>query len=423
MKKSLLALLVGFSFTSQGYADDLHQVYQLALENDPTVNKAKAQQQAAERGIAISRASLLPQISASAGYSISTNEQPDFQESGIVIIESDTDTTSWGLSLDLSLYDHNNWIQLDRAEKVARQAEVSYSNEVQDLIVRTTSAYLAVLRAKDSLEFVKAEKNAIERQLEQTKQRFAVGLTAITDVHEAQANYDSTVAQQIRAENDVELRLEELRAITGKYHDELAVLNTDKFAPSRPSPQDPRHWVNIAEDQNLELLAAKLAKDISQDDIRSARSGHLPSLSLRATLDSSKRDIETLGAETNLPATDNSSIGINLSVPLYSGGRTSAQVERARYNFVASSEDLELAHRSTIRSVRSAYNDIIAAISTTEALEQAVISAESALSATEAGLKWAPVLLWMCLTAPVMCSVPNGIWPMPVMTLSSVHCN
>ncbi|ALS97519.1 outer membrane channel protein TolC [Lacimicrobium alkaliphilum] len=387
MKKSLLALLVGFSFTSQAYADDLHQVYQLALKNDPTVNKAKAQQQAAEQGIAINRASLLPQISASAGYSMATDERVNFQESGIVIIESDTDTTSWGLQLDLSLYDHNNWILMDRAEKVARQAEVSYSNEVQDLILRTTTAYLAVLRAIDSLEFVKAEKNAIERQLEQTKQRFAVGLTAITDVHEAQANYDSTVAQQIRAENDVELRLEELRAITGKYHDELAVLNTENFSPSRPSPQDPRHWVNIAEDQNLELLAAKLAKDISQDDIRSARSGHLPTLSLRGRYEGSKSDIEASGIENSLPSTDGSSIGLNLSIPLYSGGRTSAQVDQARYNYVATSEDLELAHRSTIRSVRSAYNDIIAAISTTEALEQAVVSAESALRATEAGFE------------------------------------
>ncbi|GGD48395.1 outer membrane channel protein TolC [Lacimicrobium alkaliphilum] len=387
MKKSLLALLVGFSFTSQAYADDLHQVYQLALKNDPTVNKAKAQQQAAERGIAINRASLLPQISASAGYSMASSERVDFQESGIVIIESDTDTTSWGLQLDLSLYDHNNWIQMDRAEKVSRQAEVSYSNEVQDLILRTTSAYLAVLRTMDSLDFVKAEKNAIERQLEQTKQRFAVGLTAITDVHEAQANYDSTVAQQIRAENDVELRLEELRAITGKYHEELAILNTENFSPSRPSPENPRHWVKVAEEQNLELLAAKLAKDISQDDIRSARSDHLPTLSLRAKYDSSKQDVEVGGTESSLPSTDGNSIGLNLSVPIYSGGRTSAQVDQARYNYVATSEDLELAHRSTVRSVRSAYNDIIAAISTTEALKQAVVSAESALSATETGFE------------------------------------
>ncbi|AWL11078.1 Outer membrane protein TolC [Saliniradius amylolyticus] len=387
MKRSLISLLVGISMTSPVLADDLHQVYQLALENDPVINKAKANRDAAQQGIDISRSALLPQISASADYSMATREEPDFQPTGIEIISSDADSTGWGVTLDLSIYDHSNWVELDRAEKVARQSDTQYASTVQDLILRTTTAYLNVLKAMDNLEFVQAEKNAIERQLEQTKQRFAVGLTAITDVHEAQANFDSTVAQEIRAENQVELRLEELRAITGKYHDQLSILDTETFDTARPNPDTPQGWLNKAEQQNLALLASKLAKDIAEDDIDSARAGHYPTLSLRASKSSSSSEIEVGGQTTDLPTTDSESIGLSLNVPIYSGGRTSALTERARHQYVMASEDLELTYRDTIRSVRSSYNDVIASISTIKALKQAVVSAESALKATEAGFE------------------------------------
>jgi len=286
-----------------------------------------------------------------------------------------------GLELRMSLYDYQNWIALDRAEKVAQQSDTNYALSKQDLIVRTTGAYLAILRAKDSLTFVQAEKRAIERQLEQTKQRFNVGLTAITDVHEAQANFDNTVAQEIITENVVELRLEQMREITGKYHGNISVLNTESFSATRPSPVGVDNWLKIAEEMNLDLMVRNIAKEIAKEDISSARAGHLPTLSLSGSY--GRNDSDTNGI--NFPATDSNSIGITLNVPIYSGGAVNAQTAQARYRFVAASEDLELAYRSTVRSVRSAYNDVIAATSTIRALQQAVVSADSALKATEAG--------------------------------------
>ena len=126
----------------------------------------------------------------------------------------------------MSLYDHSNWLGMDRAEILAQQSDAVLGATFQSLMLRTVNAYLAVLREQDSVVFVKAELKAIERQLEQTKQRFEVGLTAITDVHEAQANFDNTVVRQIRALNLLEVRLEQFREITGKYHDRIAVLDT-----------------------------------------------------------------------------------------------------------------------------------------------------------------------------------------------------
>lgn len=373
------------------FADDLYQVYQMAVEKDPTINRAKADRDAAFEGISISRASLLPQISGSIGYSDSsresnqqisgpTDENPNSPEV-FANFSQDTKSLNMGLDLRMSLYDHQNWIALDRAEKVAQQSDTNYALSKQDLIVRTTAAYLAILRAKDSLTFVQAEKRAIERQLEQTKQRFNVGLTAITDVHEAQANFDNTVAQEIITENVVELRLEQMREITGKYHGNISVLNTESFSATRPSPVGVDNWLKIAEEMNLDLMVRNIAKEIAKEDISSARAGHLPTLSLSGSY--GRNDSDTNGI--NFPATDSNSIGITLNVPIYSGGAVSAQTAQARYRFVAASEDLELAYRSTVRSVRAAYNDVIAATSTIRALEQAVVSADSALKATEAG--------------------------------------
>lgn len=404
MKKTLVSIVLGLTLSSGAYADDLATVFELAKANDPLLNRAVAQKQAAFSGIDISRANLLPQLSASVGYNTRTNEffrQSFIDESTIIeqTGDSDSDTFDFGINLTMSLYDHANWLGMDRAELVAQQSDANLGASLQNLMVRTVNAYLAVLREQDNVEFVKAELKAIERQLEQTKQRFEVGLTAITDVHEAQANFDNTVARQIRAENLLELRLEELREITGKYHSQISALDTQVFSATNPDPADVTSWLKLAEDKNLTLLAQRFERDIADQDIDIARSGHLPTLSLSGSYSENDNKNETTGSITNLtngssvpfeqtenpPRLGSSNIGIRLNVPLYEGGRVSAQTDRARANYVIASENLELTYRQTVRQIRSSYNDVKASISTIRALEQSVISAESALQATEAG--------------------------------------
>lgn len=389
MKRTLLSLVISLGVTSSALADDLYDVYQQALNNDPVVNRAKAQRDAAFEGIPISRANLLPQISGSVSYQQSSRENTQFagdQENvTLIIVDADSDTTQYGLSLDMSLYDHANWVGLNRAEKTAEQSDAQLAAAMQELIVRTVNSYFSVLRAKDNLEFVRAEKRAIERQLEQTKQRFEVGLTAITDVHEAQANFDNTVAQEIQAQNQVELALEELRVITGKYHDRLYPLDTDSFSATMPSPSQPEEWLEIAEDKNLSLLVDRLALDIAKEDISQARAGHYPTLGLSAQANRTKNDISGDRLNIETPYLDDYSVGVNLNVPIFQGLRVSSQTDQAKYLYVAASQDVEQTYRQTVQSVRSSFNDIKAAISTIRALEQAVVSAQSALKATEAG--------------------------------------
>ena len=382
MRKTITALFIGLACaasSSLANAEDLLSVYQQAQANDPVVLGAHAQYLATEEGIEQARAVLLPQISGSASYSDGENES--FQNNKIVTIESENFT--YGATLSMELYRHSTWLRLDNAKKLAHQSDISYQVAKQDLIVRVTEAYFNVLSAKDDLEFSIAEKAAIERQLEQTKQRFSVGLTAITDVHEAQAQYDNAVTDEIRAENNVFNSEEALRVITNIYPRDLSILNTERFATTRPSPDSANEWQQTAEAKNLDLIAEKINVDIAKENINISKAGHYPSLDLNGSVNSTDDKVNGF----NEPVVDGHSIGIKLTVPIYSGGAISSSVRQAQSNYVVASQNLEQSHRNVVRNTRNAYNTVIAAVSAIKSLEQAVVSAESALKATEAGFE------------------------------------
>lgn len=391
MKKKILSALIGFSFaasSSATYADDLAQIFQLALQNDPTLKQAQAQRDAAQKNVDIAQADWWPQVGFEAGYSRSQRETMNFDSTGSSYMY-DITNTGWnaGLNLSQTLFSKAVWEQTKIADKQAYQAEVNYLSERQKLMVRVVNAYFSVLERSDDLEFAQAEKRAIERQLEQTKQRFSVGLTAMTDVHEAQAQFDNAVAQEIQAKNAVEIAQESLREITGQYHQELAELDTESFSPTSPAPANADAWVTSAEDKNLQLLVQRVAVEISEQQIKLAQAGHYPNVSLDASYSTQDSESKVEGITSNTPRMDSSSIGVKVRVPLFSGFRTTAQTEQARANYVASSQQMEFTRRGVEREVRNAYYDVVAAISTIRALEQAVVSAESALNATQTGFE------------------------------------
>lgn len=376
MKKTLLSLLVGFAVSTHAVAEDLAQIYQQALQSDPATLNSKASRDAAYAGIDLSRAALLPQLSLTVTQS---------QTRGDIF----SDVNVFSGTLQQSIYNYANWENLARAELVASQADANYGRAMQDLILRTTQAYFTVLRTQDDLEFAKAEKRAIARQLEQTKQRFDVGLTAITDVHEAQAQYDNAEASEISAQYELEKSHEGLWEITGKYHKDISALNTDLFSASMPAPNNIVSWGERAEENNMQLAATKIAVDIAKKDIEIARSGHYPTLGLQGSYQSNDTEGQSSDAAIG-QSTDRvnaTSFSVQLSIPIYEGGQNVASTQQARHNFVAASEERERIYRSVVRDVRSNYFDVTSAIARIRALEQAVVSAESALNATEAGFE------------------------------------
>lgn len=376
MKKTLLSLLVGLSVSTQAFAVDLQQVYQEALNNDPSTLRAKANKDAAYAGIDLSRANLLPQISLTVTES---------QTRGDIF----SDVNVYGATLQQSVYDHAIWQRFGRAELVASQSDASYGQALQDLILRSTQAYFAVLRAQDDLEFSQAEKRAISRQLEQTKQRFEVGLTAITDVHEAQALYDNAEASEISAQYEVEKSKELLWEITGNYYEKMAKLDTSKFSANMPAPNNISVWSQRATDKNLQLAASKISVDIAKKDIDIAKAGHYPTLGLQINYNSNDTEGQSSDAAIgqSQDRVESTQAALRLSVPLFQGGSVAASTKQARHNFVATSEDRERIYRSVVKDVRSNFFDVTSSISRIKALEQAVVSAESALKATEAGFE------------------------------------
>ncbi|MCL1144063.1 outer membrane channel protein TolC [Shewanella gaetbuli] len=376
MKFKLGSLYAALSFAVIAptvQADDLLQIYQQALTNDPIVLQAQAQRNALYESIEENRAPLLPTISGSIGYSKAWNDyegQPKEEPSGF----------SGAIKLNQVIYDHSAWVGLDLAEMAASQADAAYASALQSLIIRVTNAYFDVLTAKDNYEFQGAEKAAIERQLEQTKQRFAVGLTAITDVHEAQAQYDLASAQEILAENTLDNSYEALREITGIDHKSLNILDTDRFSAGTPSPASSVDWLKMAEVSSLDLLTQRIGKDIANETIKLYKAGHMPSLNLNAGYTKGFEQQQT-------PNFDNANIGVTLNVPIFEGFKVSSQVKQAQYQYVEASEKLEQTHRGVVKNVRNNYNNVIASISSIKAYEQSVISSESALKATQAGFE------------------------------------
>jgi outer membrane protein len=375
--KKLLPLFISAaigSLSSSAFADTLAEVYDQAKQNDPQLLRSAAQRDAAFEAVTSSRSSLLPQINLTANYDINRGDRND----------NSNDNNQWGVGIGFSqeLYQRSSWITLDTAEKTARQSDSAYAAEQQALILRVATAYFEVLRAQDNLEFVRAEKAAVARQLEQTKQRFEVGLSAITDVHDAQAQYDGVLADEVLAENTLINNYEGLREITGQEHSNLSILDTDRFSASKSS-ESASALVEQAEQKNLSLLASRISQDIAKDNISLASSGHLPSLTLDGNYGLAE---QTNSSNSALDYdADNLNIGLNLVVPLYTGSNTTSLTKQAEYNYVAASEDLEATYRSVVKDVRAFNNNITASIGALRAYEQSVVSAQSALEATEAG--------------------------------------
>ena len=383
--KKLLPILIGLSlsgFSTLSQAENLMQVYQQARLSNPELRKSAADRDAAFEKINEARSPLLPQLGLGADYTYSNGYR---DANGV-----NSNATSASLQLTQSIFDMSKWRALTLQEKSAGIQDVTYQTDQQTLILNTATAYFNVLNAIDVLSYTQAQKDAVYRQLDQTTQRFNVGLVAITDVQNARSQYDTVLANEVTARNNLDNAVEQLRQVTGNYYPELASLNVDGFKTNKP--QAVNALLKEAENRNLSLLQARLSQDLAREQIRLAQDGHLPTLDLTASTgvsDTSYSGSKTHGGATGNPYDDSNmgqnKIGLSFSLPLYQGGMVNSQVKQAQYNFVGASEQLESAHRSVVQTVRSSFNNINASISSINAYKQAVVSAQSSLDAMEAG--------------------------------------
>jgi len=362
------------------HAGDLLRVYQQARENDPDYATARAEYRAAREAAPQARAAVLPQVTLSYGEFENEEESLDAQTGDM--LSNDFTSTQTRLELRQTLFDWSRYAGLGRADAVVAEAEATLAAAEQDLVIRVSEAYFDVLSARDNLRFARAEKNAIERQLEQARERFDVGLIPITDVKEAQASFDLAVSREIDAANRLDNAREALRTITGNPPGIISGVAVE-LELSPPDPENPGAWVNRAVEQNPEYLAARSAAETARHEIKQARAGHYPTIDLVAR--HSEQETQFAGSIPSDTETD--SIGVELQWNLFAGGATSSRSDQARASFQAAQSRVVSARRSVEQSVRNTYRSLMASISQVRALQQAVESNQAALEATRAGFR------------------------------------
>lgn len=372
-------VLLSTSLFSHAQRDSLMDIYALAQKNDHQLKSDYAEYLAGREAAAISRAALRPQINSTASASRTNTDT-----SGTTPSETDTNNRRYSIELTQQLLNTNAWDTYHQGKAQAQLAEASYAVSEQNLIIRSAEAYFDALRAIDQLQTDQAEEKAQATLLEQTQQRYEVGLISINDVHETQAAYDNARANRINSEAIVGIRLDELTVITGKLHNDIAPLAED-FTVLQPSPQDKQAWVDYALANNLSLQASQLRAKASELGAKAAKSNHLPTLDGRVSYGDSHNDIDNAQGVRSDSNSATTTFSINFSMPLYTGGGLSAQERQAKQTFIRDQEDLLFTRRNTIQSTRSLYLSVTTDIAQLQARKQAIVSNESALSATKAG--------------------------------------
>jgi len=360
-----------------GGAADLFSVYQEAVTTNPQLAAAAANLRAVRESRPQAIAGLLPSIGADGTLQRRRLKELNPSENAVY----STDKLA-SINLTQPLFRYDRWIQLQQSDSVIAGAEADFAAAQQDLMVTIAERYFQVLDAQDNLEFAKAEKSSIGRQLDQATQRFEVGLIAITDVKAAQARFDLSVSLEIQATSKLVEAKDSLREVAGKFYDELASLKED-LALERPEPDSADAWIERAAQQNLRVLAAQAASESARQEMRIQRAGHLPTLDINASagyLDTNFGGIAPIERQ-------DSEIGLQLNVPLYEGGAINSRTREARSRFEQATELLQQEVRAAELATRNAYRGILTDIAQVKALGQSLESTEVAVEAEEAGFE------------------------------------
>ena len=406
-KSLLLATGVACALCSlSANAENLLDVYQDAVKRDPVIREADARRLAALEAKPQARGLLFPQANVDGQYTKSDSDgsvtfvqdvldttTPDPTDTITVVRNTaqaqDADGWQYRAQVTQTLFRWDQWQQLRRADAQVALAEANYRASEQDLMVRVSQAYFDVLAAEDTLGAAEATLQAVNRQLEQAEKRFEVGLIAITDVQEARAAHDSATAAVIAAKRTLASTKEVVRELTGEAYQVLSK-PADEIPLDQPQPADEEGWVTQALDQNLQVIAARLGVDVAKRNVNIARSGYMPTIDLFASRTQFDFDATQTNNGLEGPADSDQTedtIGVQVNIPLFTGGVTHSRVKEQVYLHRAERERLEGAVRKAERDTRDAYLGVIAERARVTALQQSVKSNQTALEATEAGFE------------------------------------
>ena len=379
----LLIVVLSCSYLS---AENILEIYNEALENDPTYRSAEYSYLADKEIVVQGRAALLPSITLSG----STNWNEYYQND---VLQQEYNSFSKSARITQPLFRLDTWFNFKRSKSLTNAAEADFAYEQQNLLLRTAELYFGVLRAIDNLNAAISEEKAIKKQLDQAQQRFEVGLSAITGVQEAQLAFDLSKAARISTEGNLFSAREALNALIGR---EIFSLNElgDDLNVSSPYPNSKEEWVELALKNNYQLKASYLRKDAAKNNARNAASNHLPKIDIVGSgSDSETNQFNYEGFEINgqgipIPAvTGRRNYAIQMSVPIFQGGAVSSRRKQAYSQYNQADENSLFTERRVIQEVRSQFSNVATLVANVTAQKQAVISATSALEATQVGYK------------------------------------
>jgi outer membrane protein len=409
--RSIITTFICLSIASASivHAENLDDIYRAATDKNPLLLGAEAQLKSKAEIANIQKGTLLPVIAASISYGLNDSNTTTKYPNGATVtsglpptsIFSPTlpDTTSSSdimalnqqIGISQPLLNFYSWYSFKGTKKISEQAQLEFAKTQQGIIVSTVEQYLNILRAKENLASSLAEKTAIQQRLEQTKQRYNVGLAAITEVNEAQAAYDLTTVAHLANEGSLEVSYEILSVLTGKTHRDINDLSANY--PVIPLVEDKDAWVKAALEHNLDLLQAKKTIEASEYVMKASRANHYPTLTAAATYTQTTSDgdiendqsIYSFAADGVNVDSDAMAIGLNLTIPIYTGGATSASSRKAAYDHQAAIETLNGIQRSITQQIRALHIASLTKMQQVNALKQSIISSQSALDAIQAG--------------------------------------
>ena len=371
--KKIIALATALSsalVAGQVSAADLNEIYQLSLTNDAELAAAKAKRDSGNYQVGLARAALLPQVTLGASK---VNSETDTNAGS-----SDVDTLSYNATISQTLFNLNSWYNYQAASAGGDASDLEYALSEQQLILRSAEAYFNVLRAKENLDTAQAEEKSVKRQLEQTQQRFEVGLIAITEVHEAEASYDLSYANLIGQEAALDISYEALEQITGQRFENLAHLKADIAfsAPKKPVSD----WVEAGLSKYAGIKLAQEGVNAAEYTRKAGWSNYAPQVNAQWSYTDGE---QVIGG--NVTDATTTTLALTATIPLFAGGSNYAKAKQAAAESTQASANLDLQQRTVKNNIRSLYRKVQTDVLTVRARKRATVSSQSALEATETG--------------------------------------
>lgn len=365
------------------WADDLADLYQLALRRDPAIQEAALTNRAIQEGLRQAWAGLLPTVRFNSSVEhtrqdILSSDHPLIQEG-----KSSFESYDFNLTFSQPLWRYDAIVRVQQARDASARGRLEYYTAEQDLLLRVSQPYLEALSARDALGFARAEQGALQLQFERAQGRYAKGLAPVTDLYDARARLAAAEGRVILAKNDLDDAQQALRAVTGDWEGELAGIRGD-LPLRQPDPADVDAWIEAGLAQNLSLQAQELAVAVAEQEVERLRAGNYPTVDLvaRGSRDHTGGDLYGDGRDTKVY-----DVRVELNLPLYQGGLLRSQVRSASYVSERTRKERERLEREVERQTRSAYGGVISAIGRVRAQEQAVAALELALQGRQTGFR------------------------------------